>query len=252
MAWIVVGIILIVIGAVVMPLMARSQSRRAQVLEDVPHYDCAQVAEHGEQAPGMRIAVNGRSAPAATPMVGPASQRPCVWYRLTISERVRTTDRDSEGNTRTRTEERVVSQEASPDAFALADATGRVLVEPGGAKVDQPLESFNRLEAPGGGGSTQISLGGLSINIGNRDGLVGIRRKEEILPAGDELYVLGGAFAREGEGLVSRPDTGHFIISTRSSDELSQSARTQARWLSGGAALLALAGVVLVIIGILA
>lgn len=252
MVLIIIGAVLLVIGALILPLAARHQARRAQTFSDVPDYDCAQVAEHGDLAPGMRVSVAGRSAPGGdAPLSAPASGRPCVWYQLTVSERRREVDRDSEGRRTTREVERVVSRERSPDPIAVVDETGRVLVEPADAKIDRTTETMNRLDPPpGGGGGGSLSIGPFTVNLGSGDDLVGVRRKEEIIAPDDDLYVLGGAYARDGEGVIRKPREGMFVISTRSADELASGARTGMRWFAGGAGVLALAGVVLVVLGI--
>ena len=247
---IVVGAVLVVMGALVLPLLARRSAVRARTFAEVPHYDCAQVAEHGEDAPGMRVAVRGRAVAQGAPLSAPVSGRPCVWYRLTISERIRRVDRDKDGRTTTREEERVVSDERSHDAIGLTDGTATVDVDPQGADVDRPLETHNRVEPPPAGSSPRITFGGVTVDIGGRDGLVGIRTKEQILPVGHELYVLGGAFSQGGTGRIGKPREGPFVISMRSAEDLARSARTGMRWLSGSAAAVTIAGAVLIVIGI--
>ncbi len=252
MILIIIGTVLIAIGALVLPLFARHQARKARTYAEVPDYDCAQVAEHGDLAPGMRVSVSGRAtAGPAGPLTAPASNRQCVWYRLVISERVRETRRDSDGKRTTRETERVISEERSPDAIVLVDDTGSVLVEPADAKIDRATETIDRLDDPPAAGTPSISIGKFTVNLGSGDGVVGIRRREEIIAVDEELYVLGGAFARGGEGVIRKPREGMFVLSTRSASELAAGARTGARWFTGSAAVLAVAGVVLVVLGII-
>lgn len=251
MVLIIIGVVLIAIGALILPLFARHQARRARTFSEVPDYDCAQVAERGELAPGMRVSVSGRSAVDGEPLRAPASDRDCVWYRLTVSERRRETRRDSEGRRTTREVERVISEERSPDPIALVDESGRVLVEPADAKIDRATETIDRLDDPPAAGVTTLSVGPFTVNLGNGDGVVGIRRREEIIAPGDELYVLGGAYSRDGVGVIRTPREGMFVVSTRSAQELASGARTGARWFTGGAAVVAVAGVVLLVLGII-
>lgn len=252
MILIIIGIVLIVVGAGVLPLLARRSAGRARTFAEVPHYDCAQIASHGADAPGMRVAVAGRSARADDgALTAPASGRSCVWYRLVVSERYRRTERDKDGDTSTRIEERVVSEERSPDIITLADATGQVAVEPGKGKIDRPLEVYDRVEQAKAGAGMNIAIGGISLNLSSSEGLVGVRTREEILPTDTDIYVLGGAFSRDSKGVIDKPNDGPFVISTRSADDLERGARTGARWFTGGAAVAAVAGVVLVVLGII-
>lgn len=220
-----IGLLLIIVGIAIAVFGGRRAHKHAQVVAEVPLYDSTQVAQIGQDADGMRIAVAGTvQARPSGALIAPISQRECAWYRLTISERVRETTRNSKGELSTSETERVVSQEASPDLMLLRDASGDVRIDPLDADIDNPLETFDRLEsAPPG--STQVSFGSINISVGMSDGVVGIRKREEIIPVGSPLYVLGGAHAREGGGLVAKPRQGPFIISTRSAQEVATSAR---------------------------
>lgn len=252
MVLIIIGIVLIVVGVGVLPLLARRSARRARTFAEVPRYDCAQIAAHGADAPGMRVAVSGRSARADEgALTAPASGRACVWYRLVVSERHRRTDRDSDGKSTTRIEERVVSEERSPDLITITDATGPVAVEPGNGKIDRAIEVFDRVEQAKSGMAMSIAIGGISLDLPSRDGLVGVRTREEILPTDTDLYVLGGAYSRDSQGVIDKPHDGPFVISTRSADELERGARTGARWFTGGAATATVVGIALVVLGII-
>lgn len=252
MALIIVGAVLIVIGALILPLLARHQHKKARTFSEVPRYDCVQVAEHGELAPGMRVAVSGRAvAGPGGALTAPASNRPCVWYRLVVSERVRETRRDSDGKRTTRETERVISEERSPDAIVLRDGTGQVLIEPADARVDRATETIDRLDAPPAAGVSTISIGPVTVNLGNGDGVIGIRRREEIIALDEDLYVLGGAYNRGGEGVIRKPREGMYVISTRTAQELAAGARTGARWFTGFAGGLTIVGIVLVVLGII-
>ena len=253
MGLVIAGIMLLVAGLGVLPLLAARSARRARTFAEVPQYDCAQVAEHGAEAPGMRIAVRGRTiAGSGGPLTAPATGRPCAWYRLTISERHRRVERDKDGNRRTREEERVVSDERSPDPIALADSTGTVVIDPEGARMDRTVETHNRVERPSAGGGSSITFAGVTVDLSGGDSLIGIRTKEEILPLDDDVYVLGGAYAREGGGTIGRPRDGMFVVSTRSAEDLAKGSRTAMRALAAAAVVAAIAGVALLVAGIVA
>ena len=181
----------------------------------------------------MRVAVAGTvQALPSGGLVAPISQRPCAWYRLAISERVRETSRDSSGKSTTRESENTISEEVSPDFLLVRDASGEILIDPLDASIDNPLETYDRLESVPSQG-LEVSFGSMSLNIGSRNGVIGIRKQEEIIPLGSSLYVLGGAYTRDNAGLIAKPREGHFIVSTRSAREVARSARRRVLLWSG-------------------
>lgn len=245
---VVIGIVMVVAGVVVGLKLGKRNLDHARVVSEVPQYDCAQVGGHGADAPGMRIAVQGRSAELASgALVAPLSGRECVWYRLTISERIRETKTDSDGSRSTSESESVVSDETSPDLIALTDATVTVHLDPIGATIDNALETYDRLESADGTLGLQVSIGAVSIKSG--PDVIGIRRREEIIPAGVELYVVGGAYDRGGDPVVAAPRQGPFIISTRSGDALESSVRRKGLLWIGAAVLIVGVGIAVAVSG---
>jgi hypothetical protein len=251
MIWVLIGVALLISGIGLPSFFARKNLNRARTIADVPQYDCAQVAEHGAQAPGMRVSVHGRVTPLPTGALrAPETERECGWYRLTISERIRESSRDSDGRTSTSEREKVVSEERSVDPIMLDDGTGVIRIDPMTAQVDRPVETFNRLEKPPTKETATISFGKLSLSLSGADGVVGIRKREEIIPIGSTIYVLGGAFDIDGVGSIGAPSNGHYIISLRSADELVRAAKKHTRLWAALAAGLGVLGVVVIVIGI--
>lgn len=245
---VVIGIVMVVAGLVVGWRLGKRNIDHARVVSEVPRYDCSQVGGHGADAPGMRIAVQGRSdAPASGLLVAPLSGRECVWYRMTISERIRETKTDSDGSRSTSESESVVSDETSSDVIVLSDATGTVNLDPAGATVDNPIETYDRLESADGSLGLRVSIGPVSMSSG--PDVIGIRRREEILPAGVELYVVGGAYDRGGDAVVAAPRQGPFIISTRSGDALESSVRRKGLLWIGAAILIVGGGIAIAVSG---
>lgn len=253
MVVIIIGLVVLVAGIAIPSYFARKSLDRARTIADVPQYDCGQVAEHGAQAPGMRVSVHGRVAALPSGSLrAPATDRECAWYRLTISERIRNTSRDSDGSTSTSEHEKVVSEEKSPDPIVVDDGTGVIRIDPLTAQVDRPVQTFDRLEKPPTTEQTTVSFGKLSLSLSSADGVIGIRKREEIIPIGSTIYVLGGAFDVDGVGTIGTPTSGHFIISLRSAEELLQAAKLRTRVWSLAGAGLGVLGVVLIVIGVFA
>ena len=238
-ALIVIGIVLLA-GAVGLALWARSASRKAALLTEVPTYDCAQLPALAADAPGMRVEVKGRAEPAGEPMAAPLSNAACVWYEQVTRVRYWDVERDSEGRRRRVQRTREVSRETSPAPFVLRDATGAVTVLPDGASVDHAVKVHDRFEqAEGGGGLGGITIDLGPFSIGGDGGVIGYEREEHVIGPGAALYVLGGVQADPQGAAVGRPREGRFLISTRSEEAIVRSARRQsaiAKVLTGVAA----------------
>jgi len=137
-----------------------------------------------------RVEVRGR-AEGKGPLEAPLTGRPCVWYRWRIEEEV-----NSNRQRRWRTLEQG-SSDAWP--FYVEDDTGRVLVDPQGARIEA-AHDLSRVDPPLAG-----PLGAFVQERGIRThGFLGLRRKlrftEWHIAPGDPLYVLG--VAQERGGLV--------------------------------------------------
>jgi hypothetical protein len=242
---IVIGVLVVLGGIAVPGYFIRRQHNRASTISQVPQYDCAQIAEHGKQAPGMRVSVRGRvRALDSGALRSPVTERECAWYQLTISERIRERRDNS-----TSESEKVVSQEASVDPILVTDDTGTMFIEPDRATIDRGQETHNRLGPAPTSSSSQVSFGKFTINLSNTSGVVGIRTREVIIPIGADIYVLGGAYDRDGTGIIAAPREGQFIISLRSAEELARHARRNAMLLTGLAAALAVVGLLFIVAG---
>ena len=246
-----VGLVVIAMGIIVPGYFARRSHRRAQAIAEVPRYECGQVVAHGRQAPGMRVSVHGQvSALPAGLLRAPISGTECAWYRLTISERMRQTTRESRRSAPGTVREKVVSEERSSEALMIDDGTGGVRIDPEAAQVESVIETFNQLEDPPAQEESTVSFGGLSITVGSTERVIGIRKKEEIIPIGAEAYVLGGAFARDGEGVIAAPVAGEYIISLQSGDALLRAARTRMLLWTGAGIVVGVIGIMLIFIGL--
>jgi hypothetical protein len=133
-----------------------------------------------------RVEVRGR-AEGKAPLEAPLTGRPCVWYRWRIEEEV-----SDKRHRHWRTVEQG-SSDAWP--FYVEDDTGRVLVDPKGARIEA-AHDLSRVDPPLAG-----PLGAFVQERGIRtSGFLGMRRKlrfsEWHIAPGDTLYVLGVAQER--------------------------------------------------------
>lgn len=187
------------------------------------------------------VEVCGR-ATSDRPLTSALAEAPCVWYRWTVEERWRRTVTETvreNGKTRTRTRVEsgwtTVAEGGEARVFDVEDETGRVQVDPGGARVE-PLEIFD--EHAHEGDPIYYEKGppdAISNSTGER------RFHEEAIPLGTTLFVVGQA--REREDVVA-PEIAHdpaapqFLITTKTERVLDRRLLTLA-WVVGAAGALA-------------
>ncbi|MDQ4105993.1 MAG: E3 ubiquitin ligase family protein [Actinomycetota bacterium] len=147
-------------------------------------------------------------------------------------------DRDDDRPGSDRRSETIASNEQFAP-FIVEDASGAVGVRPEGAEIDA-LQVMNRFERDTGGGPG-ITLGGITVNLGNRERTIGYRCQESILPVEEPVYVLG--VVREDGEIGSRETEEHrFLVSYRSEEQLAKKYRRDARILTLVAGLFVLGG----------
>ncbi|MEZ5102450.1 MAG: GIDE domain-containing protein [Thermoleophilia bacterium] len=232
MAWVVVGVVLLALAAL-LGWGSTRLARQARRIEEVPLYDCAQLPRIGADAPGMRVEVTGLTAPGPDGrLTGPFSGAPCVWYRAVVYERTASEERGPNGTIRRVERLQQMSEEVSTAPFAVVDATGSIEVDPAGAEVDDPVASHDRFEpAPPGGA------------------LLGVLRREWLVPPDRQVYVLGGVRAEGAAARLGAARDGDLLLSLRAERELVSRTRLGGRVLAGGAIALAVAGIALVVVG---
>lgn len=232
MAWVATGAVLLALAAL-LGWGAVRLARQARRIEDVPPYDCAQLPRIGADAPGMRVELSGRTAAGPGGLLAaPFSGSPCVWYRALVYERTVSEERGPNGTTRRVERLQQMSEEASSAPFLVVDATGSVEVDPAGGEVDDPVASHDRFEpAPPGGA------------------LLGVLRREWLVPPDRAVYVLGGVRADGEVARLGAARDGDLLVSLRAERELVARTRIGGRLLAGAAAVLAVAGLALVVGG---
>ncbi|AOS65247.1 GIDE domain-containing protein [Actinoalloteichus hymeniacidonis] len=177
----------------------------------------------------------------------------CVWFRYRIErEYEHVTYRDNQRHVSKRTEQ--LADHSSSQSYAIQDDAGdTITIEPGNLRPDKPeqvLNSYETAHGPGGSGlgNTLMRL------VGNRmggGGTLGHRYTEWVVRPGQRLYILGEVNDRRGDLTVSRPEKGHFIISTRSEEELRASRTTTHKFIRIGIFVAVPLGIILTIAGAL-
>jgi hypothetical protein len=198
------------------------RQRKRRAMGATPTVTCAEIAEYDEP---VVCEVKGAAVPGPEgPVQAPFSQRPCLWHRTAVTVRYEHTE-TRDGKTETTTRERTVHDETHGAPFAVRDAAGEILLVHDGEAVDQPPQTLSHYERAG----RDVNLFGLSFRV-NFSNVKGHRYEEWIIAQGQPLYVLGAAMAEDGRLVLRRPDTGPFIISTRSEEELAASLRVDLLW----------------------
>jgi hypothetical protein len=190
------------------------------------------------------------------PLVSELKKIPCAHYDMTVSREYEetVTTRDSQGNQRTELKKssQTVAHNNRTVGFILEDATGRIRVNPNGAKMD--LETVCDEFKPAEG--ENLHFGDWFFKVGaakQGSRTLGYHYVETVLPLGRQVYVLGEARDDEGGLTVKKPSAKdkQFIISMKSEAELVQSASKSAniyKYIAFGAGIV---GLLLIIIGII-
>jgi hypothetical protein len=191
------------------------------------------------------------------PLIAELSETPCVYYTMHVTREYEESywETDQKGNRSQRTRrgsERVASNTRSLP-FYVRDSSGRIRVEPEGAKfVDEKvLSRFESAGAVGRIGTFELS-GLAAVGVGSRR-TIGYRFEESAIAVEREIYVLGEAADSEGRLRIQKPATKRtaFVISLKSEEQLAQRSRRVIGGLRIGAAVSLVLAVVSIVLALL-
>jgi hypothetical protein len=255
------GIVLVAVavGALVWSRITKNRLDAMAGAETVGCADLASLRDAAAEAAGPGAfnyvcEVTGDTEPGEGGLLNSElSKTECVWHRHIVRRKYESVTTDAQGRRQRSTRTETVAELSSSAPFHLRDASGRVLVDPAGADPDRPEQVVNRFEPrPPGSGAFDVSLFGISLSGNGRDSTLGYEYEEWVVRPGRRLYVLGEASDRSGRLVVGKPSKGPYVVSTRSEEELAGNARTQQRLAAIGAAVAGVAGVVLLVAGLIA
>ena len=217
LAWVAVGVLF---------YFRRKTLGKTELMRSV---DTSSAADASSAAPGTLVEVQGTlrcEEPLRSEMAG---QR-CAYYLSQVIREYQDTDRDADGDLKTRRRSEVVASNERFAPFAVEDGSGAIGVRGEGAEVDA-AEVMNRFEKDTGAAGS-VTLGGLTVNLGSGERTIGYRYVESVLPVDAPVYVLG---AVQGDGVIGAPsaDDGgeRFLISHRSEEQLEKKYEKDALWL---------------------
>lgn len=238
---IIAGVILLLV-AVGAFFVVRSQRKRLDAIASTDTVPCnALVADQACEVVGA-----AKAGPDGA-LAGPSSGKPCVWHHQTVTQHWEEWERDSDGDRRRVSRSNVVSDETSTELFTLRDSAGEVLVNPDGATVDDPVKSHDmRTDRNSLGGRDMVDKVISALDSRSDEE---IEVEEWIIPLDEALYVRGNPVQVEMGLIMNDPDDGHFLISTRSEQQLAGSAKKWATVATVGGIVAALGGLVLVVAG---
>ncbi|MFF2650748.1 GIDE domain-containing protein [Streptomyces sp. NPDC058045] len=256
MIWIGLGALVV---AAVCGYFARAAHRKAAVMEstetlpvkDLRALHAAAVQAAGEGSFRYRCELVGQVQPHVKGALrSELAEQDCVWHRHRITRRYEETYRDSDGNQKRRTSNEVVSEFSSSTAFFVADASGRMVVRPGQHQVTGAEKVLDRFD-PHTGGGNRLHLGPVSLDLGGGSGTIGFQREEWLVRPGSSFYVLGEAADPDGKLAMAAPaEGGLFTMSVKSEEELLRGENNKVLGFGIGAGVAALAGVVLLALGV--
>ncbi len=200
--------------------------------------------------------VKGKSE-TEEPLISELAEIQCVSYTMKVSreyeETYYTTDSEGRNVQRTRRGSEIVSSNSRMVPFDINDGTGKIRINPEGAKMvtEKVFSRFDQGEPQG----MKVSMGKFNINLGNmapKTGrrTIGYRYEEEIVPLNRELYIIGEASDSSGQLQMQLPDEKEqkYIISVKSEEELTRSAEGLVKgFLYGSIACVVLAAAIFII-----
>lgn len=213
-------------------------------------------AEVGAGAFRQRVEVKGRivcDAPLKSELAGVE----CVHYAMRVRQEYEETywESDLKGNRvpKTRRGTETVSENRRSVPFFVEDESGRIEVDPDGAKL--VTERVHARFEPAPPSKNALRLGGVAVSFGgiptSGRRVLGHAYEEDAIPIGREIYVLGEASDRSGRLRIEAPEKGGvFLVSLQGEEQLVKGARTAKLAFAAGSIACALLGVALLVAGL--
>jgi hypothetical protein len=235
------GIVMLVAGGVLLYFRSKALGKTALMRGT----ETSRASDVPGAAPGTLVEVKG-TLRCEEPLSAEMSGERCAYYLSQVIREYRETERDSDGDLKTRRRSEVIASNERFAPFAVEDDSGAVGVRAEEAEVDAK-EVVNRFEKDDGSGAGSITLGGFSVNLGGGPQTIGYRHVEKILPVDAPVYVLGPV----GEdGGISAAEDEKFIISYRSEEQLEKKYKKDALVLALVAAGLFVFGLIFAGVGV--
>jgi hypothetical protein len=228
------GIVLLIIGLVLWMLMNKRKAKM-NVMDNYENTSAKEIhqnhqffeEEYGKGSFSNFVEIRG-NAHCEAPIQSEFAKEDVVYYKSIVTRDIekRVQRRDSNGNTRwenVRSTEKVSENERKANFF-VKDTTGEVLVDTEGAEM-HTMKIFSEYEQGTNPSNNWFNFGGFSFGTSSGSTVLGYKYEEYAIPLNSHLYVLGEANDRAGKLRISKSTDKkqHFIVSTKTEDELKSS-----------------------------
>ncbi|GAB4380414.1 MAG: E3 ubiquitin ligase family protein [Elainellaceae cyanobacterium] len=265
MNWVIFGVVLIAIGAILF-FVRQGEKSRAFAIRSARSATMAELATMSKEIANEIGGGSWREYVKVTgmiecdrPLTSELRQEPCVHYTMSVRREYEetVTVKDDKGETRTETRRgsETLSNNQQSVPFWLKDDTGWIEVNPDRAEIDtvQILDEFR----PDSGYGGRISYGRFALNVGTFPSArrtLGYHYSESVLPIQRRLFALGTLSDSGGRLTLQRPtESGQqFILSLKSEEELVRDADVTAQYSFYGMIACLAIGVLLILIGLVA
>lgn len=197
--------------------------KKINAMINTPTSKCSTL-ESGAGRKGEQVEVKGIMSPGDCILQAPYTKLDCVYYHSTEQEKIREVYYSSSGSRggRRKTSRIVYNTLADVKAsneFILNDGTGTIKVDPEGAEIEGQvvMNTFT----PVGSGDTGGGLFGSMFETTGRK-VIGIIKREEILPADSNCYLIGTYFVGSNGPFIGCDPAKkcEFFISMKSEEEI--------------------------------
>ncbi len=221
-----------VAGGIGFLVMRRKQDDRLLEIKATKESTTSAIIELAREI-GVEIGPGGYSqlvevkgiAESENPLTSELAEKPSIWYKSVVEEEYEESiiERDSDGTERVRTQRtsEIVSSNTRGTHFRVRDDSGTIRVDIDGATIES--ETILDRHEPYHDDRGEIRLGAFSFRPSTGRRVLGYRYREEAIPVGSPIYVIGEATDRiEGTLTIRKPSdkSKPFIVSVRSEEEI--------------------------------
>lgn len=263
---VVLGVILIIVAVIVVGFYFLSakpklekliSSERVSIGETLTAYKetKSSLGELGkENVVSEDMTIMGRPE-CEDPLTSPLGQKPCLYYKYTVTETHYETHRVKDSDGRTRTERRrctsTLEENSNSTRFYVDDGTGKMLVDPQDGSFEGCVKTIDKTDTQFSSSGPSVSFGGFSLNLGNMGDSrpESLHYEEWIIGFDRNVTVVGTLCDKMGDLLIEKSGDSSVLVSTKSQDEMIAETKSTMTMQKVAAAILAVLGIVCLLIG---
>lgn len=190
----------------------------------------------------------------AGPLISEVSRTPCVWYRCRIDREYEYIEHKDDGKREVHKRREKVRDYTSSNGYSIIDPQGRTIgVAPAGKRPEGAEKTVDTFQPAIGGATPLMEFVGSELDAlrtESRDTTLGYHYQEWLVRPGTQLYVLGEVTDATGALVIGKPKgRGHFIVATKTEEELRADRVLRHRFLAVGVIATFVLGIALLVIG---